>query len=813
MTEHVENLMVPAVPTPAASATARTTAPSQLRPAPVAGLTVGRADDPAEVAAEARATSVLSRLRRFHDDRWPAGTERSSTAQVEVGRSGGAVSTVRSREISDRLGDGAPLSEAIRRRMEAGFGTSLGHVRVHDGPAAAQHSAALGATAFTVGNDVFLGGGVDPLDAHGEHVLAHEIVHVIDEGHTPERPGGDDAVARPLTGAGASSPVRRAILDNGKPLTWKDLQPLATVMGAPKAALLVIQFWAETTFPTPSVTYENQKKLVKLARDALTSLPTEFAQWMDTWETIVAFKESLDAMKPAPKLSPVFTQALQAQEDALTLARAARLGPAPTLAAPTKDPRYKVSPSLVGKPAAKTGRDDAAFNSTSSSIPGVTKSTTSTVGHHLTLEAIAAGALQQNADGTASQICATCGRVTDATQFEVDHQQAFSELRDNLHMLARGMALSDPLYQRIKATTPAGDFTTFFQVKGTPGTVGCEVVLTKAAVNIYSNDIGNLMKICRQCNGAWGKHDMDMFQWFLSSPFFTDKFIAARLPAPGPDTIIARTNTGEGWGTAARDWFATHHLPVLKQQFVLDAAKRFFHSQVTRQSQLQLEAALEPNPVKKAALEREAETLAGHNAAFGGVVDADREYFSGEQLGRPPAPMAPDSPGKLVSKRKADYVEREGRKTFEKKSATPAYQAGYGHGLARSPSSENLYQADLDMLEAYRLGYRDGHDAHQAEFNLGVSLAMAVPNPSDLAMRATTVTDPAQLAGFRDASARRLDAVNLGRTAGAARAAPDVSFIPSGTPSSEVLLRDYLQAYASGMTAGIPPSGVGDPMS
>jgi len=197
MTRH-EQLTISAPPREAEASTAEHAEARHPHPAPLAGLTVGHADDPAEVAAEARATSVLSRLRRFGGAPRSGGA-RPSAAPAEVGRSGGAVEAGRGHQISSRLGRGAPLSEAVRQRMEAGFGTSLGHVRVHDDPSAAQHSSALGAKAFTVGNDVFLGAGVDPGDAHGEHVLAHEIAHVLDEGgaratavrRAPE--DGDDA--------------------------------------------------------------------------------------------------------------------------------------------------------------------------------------------------------------------------------------------------------------------------------------------------------------------------------------------------------------------------------------------------------------------------------------------------------------------------------------------------------------------------------------------------------------------------------------------------------------------------------------------
>jgi hypothetical protein len=184
MTRHAETAHVHAPqPDAAVDLAAPPGAAPPLRPAALSGLTVGHADDPAEVAAEARATSVLARLRRYSGGPGDSGS-RSTVGPAEVGRAGGAVASDRSSQISSMIGRGAPLDASVRSRMEAGFGTSLEHVRVHDGPAAARHNDALGANAFTIGNDVFLGSGVKPGDARGEHVLAHELAHVVAE------PGG-----------------------------------------------------------------------------------------------------------------------------------------------------------------------------------------------------------------------------------------------------------------------------------------------------------------------------------------------------------------------------------------------------------------------------------------------------------------------------------------------------------------------------------------------------------------------------------------------------------------------------------------------
>ena len=59
--------------------------------------------------------------------------------------------------ILGQLGRGLPLDPSLRTVFEPCFGYDLSRVRVHTGPAAADAASALGARAFTVGQDVFFG--------------------------------------------------------------------------------------------------------------------------------------------------------------------------------------------------------------------------------------------------------------------------------------------------------------------------------------------------------------------------------------------------------------------------------------------------------------------------------------------------------------------------------------------------------------------------------------------------------------------------------------------------------------------------------
>jgi nucleoid-associated protein YgaU len=77
---------------------------------------------------------------------------------------------------------GAPLPAGLRGKFEGGLGVDLGDVRVHTGGESAAAAQAVGARAFAVGNNVHFGRGeFDPGSKAGEHLLAHEVVHTVQQ--------------------------------------------------------------------------------------------------------------------------------------------------------------------------------------------------------------------------------------------------------------------------------------------------------------------------------------------------------------------------------------------------------------------------------------------------------------------------------------------------------------------------------------------------------------------------------------------------------------------------------------------------------
>jgi hypothetical protein len=81
-------------------------------------------------------------------------------------------------------GSGVQLPQATRDQMEPRFGADFGAVRVHSDSRANALAQALDARAFTVGSEIFFAKGeFAPESDQGKHLIAHELTHVVQQGH------------------------------------------------------------------------------------------------------------------------------------------------------------------------------------------------------------------------------------------------------------------------------------------------------------------------------------------------------------------------------------------------------------------------------------------------------------------------------------------------------------------------------------------------------------------------------------------------------------------------------------------------------
>lgn len=86
------------------------------------------------------------------------------------------------RKLQRRAARHESLDPEMRQKAEQSLGTSLGEVRVHQGPEAHQANAQFGSKAFAVGGDVVLGPDVEN---SANPILAHEVAHVAQQKGAP----------------------------------------------------------------------------------------------------------------------------------------------------------------------------------------------------------------------------------------------------------------------------------------------------------------------------------------------------------------------------------------------------------------------------------------------------------------------------------------------------------------------------------------------------------------------------------------------------------------------------------------------------
>lgn len=94
--------------------------------------------------------------------------------------------------ISALQGGGAPLSPALRGYFEPRLGQDLSAVRLHTGAQAEAAAGEVQARAFTVGpNIAFAPGEFRPETEGGKKLIAHELVHTVQQGQTTGLAGGE----------------------------------------------------------------------------------------------------------------------------------------------------------------------------------------------------------------------------------------------------------------------------------------------------------------------------------------------------------------------------------------------------------------------------------------------------------------------------------------------------------------------------------------------------------------------------------------------------------------------------------------------
>lgn len=90
-------------------------------------------------------------------------------------------------KLSQSKGGGQPIAKDVRAFVEPRMQFNFSDVRIHTNEAAIQMNRDLSAKAFTNGKDIYFGAGqYNPHSNEGKHLLAHELVHVVQQNQPEE---------------------------------------------------------------------------------------------------------------------------------------------------------------------------------------------------------------------------------------------------------------------------------------------------------------------------------------------------------------------------------------------------------------------------------------------------------------------------------------------------------------------------------------------------------------------------------------------------------------------------------------------------
>ncbi|MBD2136528.1 DUF4157 domain-containing protein [Anabaena sp. FACHB-1237] len=99
--------------------------------------------------------------------------------------------------IQSKKGSGQEIAPNVREPMEQAFGADFSGVRVHTDGESDQLNESLNAKAFATGKDVFFRqGAYNPTSRDGQHLLAHELTHVVQQNGNTLQPKSLTKIAR-----------------------------------------------------------------------------------------------------------------------------------------------------------------------------------------------------------------------------------------------------------------------------------------------------------------------------------------------------------------------------------------------------------------------------------------------------------------------------------------------------------------------------------------------------------------------------------------------------------------------------------------
>lgn len=151
------------------------------------GLKVSQFNDPAEIEADQIADRIMrmpaDKAEPLRGDKLNHGSGEEETIQQKTFLSHGSVPSHAPAHVQGAIGSGGiPLGCSTRAFFEPRLGYDLSSVRIHAGGIAAESAQSVNAKAYTLGDHIVFGSGEYNSESEvGRHLLAHELVHVVQQ--------------------------------------------------------------------------------------------------------------------------------------------------------------------------------------------------------------------------------------------------------------------------------------------------------------------------------------------------------------------------------------------------------------------------------------------------------------------------------------------------------------------------------------------------------------------------------------------------------------------------------------------------------
>jgi hypothetical protein len=156
------------------------------------------------------------------------------------------------------LSSGQPLHPTTRALMESRFGHNFSRVRVHADARAAEAARAVNASAYTIGQDiVFDAGQYTPATSGGRKLLAHELVHTLQQAQSVHSAGEVHTISAPGDpDEREAAQVADKVVSASKPADFTTpAQPILTRPVPPTLQRDLLAYKTEHTEVLPSMDY------------------------------------------------------------------------------------------------------------------------------------------------------------------------------------------------------------------------------------------------------------------------------------------------------------------------------------------------------------------------------------------------------------------------------------------------------------------------------------------------------------------------------------------------------------------------------